>query len=39
MREKLTEIYRVMPLWDGDVANLQVTDVGPHYFIREEMIT
>lgn len=26
MREKLTEICRATPLWDGDVVNLQVTD-------------
>ena len=26
MREKLTEICRRTPLWDGDVVNLQVTE-------------
>jgi small-conductance mechanosensitive channel len=28
MREKLAEICRATPLWDGDVVNLQVTDTG-----------
>ena len=28
MRDKLTEICRASPLWDGDVVNLQVTDTG-----------
>lgn len=28
MREKLTEICKDTPLWDGNVVNLQVTDAG-----------